>query len=144
MAAMDMPMTLATGLASRRGWYRTAKTYRIRINDLMLLCSIGVYAHEMHKPQRVRINVDLTVLESVTPLDDNIDKVVPYDTIVDNINALATRAHINLLESLLDAIADVCLADERVERARIRVEKLDVFPNANGVGVEIERLRSDA
>lgn len=141
--AMDMPIALARGLAARPGWRPAARGYRIRIKDLTLLCHIGVYPHEKDHPQRVRINVDLTVRESVTPLDDNIDNVVPYDLVIERIKALAEGRHINLLESLADAIAEVCLADARVESVRLSVAKLDVFPDTDGVGVDIERFRSD-
>lgn len=140
---MDMPMALATGLAQRGGRRPAAKTYRIRIRDLTLLCSIGVYDHEKDKPQRVRINAELTVRQSVSPVDDNIDNVVSYDTIIQGIRALANGGHINLVESLADAIADLCLADGRVESVCLSVEKLDVFHDTNGVGVEIERFQAE-
>jgi len=34
--------------------------------------------------------------------------------------------------------------DERVELVRIRVEKLDIFPDAVSAGVEIERRRQNS
>jgi dihydroneopterin aldolase len=34
----------------------------------------------------------------------------------------------------------MCLGDPRVRSARVRVEKLDVFPDAASAGVEIERI----
>ncbi|WP_245593498.1 dihydroneopterin aldolase [Azospirillum halopraeferens] len=120
------------------------RTYRIRVKDLVLMCSIGVYAHEKTKRQRVRINLEMTVQESVTPLDDDIANVVSYDTIIDSIRSLVESGHINLVETLADAIADICLADRRVEAVRLSVEKLDVFRETDGVGVEIERSRGRA
>ena len=140
---MDMPMALAAGLAPRNGRKPAAKTYRIRIKDLVLMCSIGVYAHEKTKQQRVRINLEMTVRQSVTPLDDDIANVVSYDTTIDSIKALIAAGHINLVETLADAIADICLADGRVESVRLSVEKLDVFRETDGVGVEIERSQGE-
>ncbi len=141
---MDMPMALAAGLAPRNGRIPAVRTYRIRVKDLVLMCSIGVYAHEKTKRQRVRINLEMTVQESVTPLDDDIANVVSYDTIIDSIRSLVESGHINLVETLADAIADICLADRRVEAVRLSVEKLDVFRETDGVGVEIERSRGRA
>jgi len=43
------------------------------------------------------------------------------------------------VETLAERIAALCLDDARVRSVRIRVEKLDVFPDATSVGVEIER-----
>ena len=37
----------------------------------------------------------------------------------------------------------MCLNDERVQAARVRIEKLDVFEDAASAGVEIERFRSE-
>jgi 7,8-dihydroneopterin aldolase/epimerase/oxygenase len=45
---------------------------------------------------------------------------------------------------LAERVASLCLADPRVVNVRIRVEKPDVIVDAGGVGVEIERRRSDA
>ena len=34
----------------------------------------------------------------------------------------------------------MCLGDSRVSSVRVRVEKLDILPDAASVGVEIERF----
>jgi len=140
---MELPLALATGLASRSRARPVPKTYRIHIKDLMLMVRIGVYDYEKQAPQRVRVNVAMDVLQGVTPFDDNIDNVVSYDVIVDGIKALAARGHINLVETFADGIADLCLVDPRVRTVRLTVEKLDVFPETDGVGVEIERHQPD-
>ena len=119
----------------------TAGHYRIRIADLVLPASIGVYDSEKAAPQRVRINVELKVAERVRPRDDDIRDVVSYENVVGGIRAIIARGHINLVETLAEEIAAMCLADSRVAQARIGVDKLDVEPDAAAVGVEIERSR---
>jgi dihydroneopterin aldolase len=54
---------------------------------------------------------------------------------------MLAEGHINLVETLAEKIAELCLGDGRVETARIRVEKLDVYAEAASVGIEIERSR---
>lgn len=108
------------------------------VRDLVLDCSIGVHAHEKLGAQRVRINLDLAVRED-RPIGDNIGNVVCYEAIVLGIRALVAAGHVNLVETLAERIAAMCLDDPRVRTARIRVEKLDVFADATSVGVEIER-----
>ncbi|PWC35390.1 hypothetical protein TSO221_29950 [Azospirillum sp. TSO22-1] len=130
-------------MASRSRTRPVPKTYRIHIKDLMLMVRIGVYDYEKQAPQRVRVNVAMDVVQGVTPFDDNIDNVVSYDVIVDGIKALAARGHINLVETFADGIAELCLVDSRVRTVRLTVEKLDVFPETDGVGVEIERHQPD-
>lgn len=121
----------------------TAKR-KIFVRDLVLSCSIGVYPQERLAPQRVRINVAMHVREPEAPLNDEIDNVVSYDTVVTAIKGLIGRGHINLVETLADEIAAICLADRRVEEVKVTVEKLDIEPAAASVGVEIERRRKVA
>ena len=111
------------------------------IRDLVLPCAIGVHEHERHATQRVRINVRARVTEDERPIGDSIANVVSYETIVDGIRAIVAGGHINLVETLADRIVDLCLANRRVSAVRVRVEKLDLYPDADGVGVEVERSR---
>lgn len=110
------------------------------VRDLLVSCRIGVHRHEKRIDQPVRINLDLAVSESGAPARDRLSDVVNYEEIVDRVRRIAGRGHINLLETLAERIAAACLEDGRVRTARIRVEKLDVFPDAASVGVEIERF----
>lgn len=108
------------------------------IRDLVLECSIGVHAFEKIGEQRIRVNLDLAVRED-RPIDDQIGNVVCYEAIVSGIRALVASGHVNLVETLAERIAAMCLEEPRVRIARVRVEKLDVFADATSVGVEIER-----
>ena len=44
-------------------------------------------------------------------------------------------------KELADRIAELALADPRARRAEVTVEKLDVFPDAEGAGVTVTRRR---
>lgn len=111
----------------------------IFVRDLVLSCSIGVHRHERDAPQRVRLNLDLAVSENDRPASDLIDETVSYETIVGKARVVVAARHFNLVETLAEELAKICLEDARVQMARIRVEKLDVFPDASAVGVEIDR-----
>jgi len=63
---------------------------------------------------------------------------------VNGARALTSDGHINLVETLAERIAALCLADARVSSVRVRVEKLDIYEQADSVGVEIERLQSES
>jgi dihydroneopterin aldolase len=91
----------------------------------------------------VRINIDLAVKEGSQPLDDRVGNVVDYETLVEGVRAVIEAGHINLVETLAEKIAGLALFDNRVFSARVRVEKLQVMKDAESVGVEIERRRSD-
>ena len=110
------------------------------VRDLVIPCIIGVHAHEKDRTQRVRINVDLGVTEGELPHHDRLANVVCYEDIVTRIRGIAADGHINLVETLAERVAAVCLQDPACRSARVRVEKLDVFADADSVGVEIERF----
>jgi dihydroneopterin aldolase len=112
---------------------------QVFVRDLVVPCRIGAYRHERGAPQRVRINVNLAVLEGEAPVEDQLVNVVSYETIVEGVRRIAQSGHINLVETLAERIAELSLSDPRVRSARVRVEKLDVFPDAASVGIEIER-----
>lgn len=112
------------------------------VRDLVLPCNIGVHRHERDAPQRVRINLDLAVREDDAPIDDSIGNVVCYEDVASGVRAIVGAGHINLVETLAERLAAFCLKDVRIETVRIRVEKLDVFPDVASVGVEIVRARA--
>lgn len=115
------------------------------VRDLELECSIGVHHHEQDAPQRVRINLDLAVREGETngQLNDDIANVVCYEALTNGVREIVSGGHVNLVETLAEDIAAMCLKDIRVRSARVRVEKLDVFVEVASVGVEIERFNPD-
>ena len=110
------------------------------VRDLVLECNIGVHQHEKGRTQRVRINLDLGVLEGYAAHQDRLENVVCYEDIVAKVRAIVADGHVNLAETLAERIAALCLQDPRCRSARVRVEKLDVFAEASSVGIEIERF----
>ncbi|HYG86044.1 MAG TPA: dihydroneopterin aldolase [Azospirillum sp.] len=106
-------------------------TNRVFVRDLVMEASVGVYNHERVKPQRVRVNLDLEVIGSGLTGEDG----------AATIRSVVDQGHTTLIETMAERIAARCLEDARVRSVTVRVEKLDVFPDAASVGVEIERSR---
>ncbi|WP_246152157.1 dihydroneopterin aldolase [Roseospira navarrensis] len=117
-----------------------AGTRHVFVRDLVLSARIGAYEHEKAAPQRIRLNLDLAVREAAADLGDRLENVVCYDSVLGRVREIVQAGHVNLVETLAERIAAVCLEDSRVRRAQVRVEKLDVFQEAESVGVTIERL----
>ncbi len=121
------------------------------VRDMVLAAAIGVYPHEHGRSQRIRINVDLSVTDdggSAAGMSrpavgrDDLSRVVDYEQVARSVRAVVAAGHVQLVETLAERLAEICLQDERVQVARIRVEKLDVFDDVASVGVEIERQRA--
>ncbi len=110
------------------------------VRDLVLSAHIGVHKHEHGKTQLVRINLDLAVLEGAPAAwGDSLSEVLCYEEIVKGTRRIVDEGHVNLVETLAERIAGICLGDPRVRLARVRVEKLDAFDDVGAVGIEIER-----
>ncbi len=119
------------------------------LRDMVLSASIGVHPHERKAPQRVRINVDLGVDDETAASGamvgpDEISRVVDYEKIAGRVRLIVGDGHVRLVETLAERIAQTCLQDARVQSARIRVEKLDIFADSVSAGVEIERCRQNS
>ncbi len=110
------------------------------VRDLVLQASIGVYPIEHEGKQRIRLNLDLAVADEGAGRDV-LSRVVDYEAVANKARALVASGHVKLVETLAERIADAVLADPRILCVRVRVEKLDVFADAESVGIEIERVR---
>ena len=104
---------------------------------MIAAANIGAYAHERGKTQRVRFDVEASVVR-VEPADD-MRAIFSYDVILDAISLVTGRGHVDFLETIAEDVATIVLNHPRVASVRVRVEKLDVV--AGAVGVEIRRER---
>ncbi len=116
--------------------------YTIILDGLDVAMRLGIHPHEA-VPQRVRLSVSVTVAYPTPPSGDRIDEVLDYDFIRTGIQALAAGPGFDLQETLVEAVAALCLDDPRVREVRVRSMKPDVYPDA-AVGCEIVRQRGAA
>jgi dihydroneopterin aldolase len=135
---MEERMTSA-GRVSSSGSATDAPFDRVFVHDLVLDAEIGVYSHEKGVTQRARFSVDIDVKPADAAIEDQIDRVLDYDTIIAIIKSILAEGHINLVETLADEIATRCLQHPRAASVKVKIEKLDKEPGA--VGVEIVRRR---
>jgi FolB domain-containing protein len=115
----------------------------IEISDLHLRAIIGINADEREKRQDVLINITLDVDTYPAALSDDIADAANYRTITKNVIEMVESSRFFLLERLAAVIARICLAEQRVERVQVSVEKPSALRFAASVGVTIERTRED-
>ena len=117
---------------------RTAMT-RVFVTGLKVQAEIGVYRHEIGRVQPLVVDVELDV---PTAGAGRLSDTLNYETILDAAQRIAAGGHIELVETFAERLATACLADPRVTRARIRVEKpLALEPHAVAAGVELTVVR---
>jgi dihydroneopterin aldolase len=117
---------------------RVAMT-KVFVTGLTVQAEIGVYKHEIGRVQPLVVDVELDV---PTAGAERLSDTLNYETILEAAQSVAAQGHIALVETYAERLAQACLADPRVSRARVRVEKpLALAPHAVGAGVEITLVR---
>ncbi len=122
----------------RRPLAEAGATYQVFVRNLVVPASIGIYEHERRGPQRVRVNALITVDRDP---GDSMRTVLNYESIVEGVCDIAGSGHIELVEVFAARVLAQCFEDKRVQSAWISVEKLDPYPEAESVGVIMERQR---
>ena len=112
---------------------------KIFVTGLKVEAQIGVHAHEKGKAQPLVVDVELDApIAGARRLADTIN----YERVGEAARAIAAEGHILLVEDFAERLARACLADPRVTRARVRVEKPQALaPHAAAAGVEITLVR---
>ncbi len=99
--------------------------------DELTIVGIECYAHhgvfdvERRDGQPFVIDLSLGVDTALAAASDDLRDTVDYGSLVGSVKAAVEQDPINLIETLAQRIADVCLLDARVEWARVTVHKPD-------------------
>ena len=115
----------------------------IHIKDLLLRTIIGVNEEERRNKQDVLINITLYTDHAASASDDIAD-TVNYRTITKQIINLVENSQFFLVEKMALEIVNICLADRRIERAVVTVEKPGAVRFARSVGVTVDRARVES
>ncbi len=111
----------------------------IFIRDLLVRCIVGIRPEEREKAQDVIFNIRLFADFSRAAASDAIEDAVDYSALKKKIVEFTESSSFNLVETLAQRIADLCLADGRVKAVEVGVEKPTALRFARTVGVRIYR-----
>jgi dihydroneopterin aldolase len=118
---------------------------RLFLRNYEVMINIGVHDFEKKGEQRVLINVDLYIpLALSTPKDDQLAEVVDYDFMRETIARRMAEGHVHLQETLCDDVVRAMLMHPRVRAVRVSTMKPDVYPDCEGVGVEVFQIKDEA
>lgn len=124
-------------------WSNRPALRRIFIKNLILQARIGVYDFEQETTQRLQISISVGVEDEKGIGIDDLARTVSYEDITNQVKAIVSNTHFHLVETLAETIVETILEDKRVYVTRVMLEKLDIIPEAEGVGVEIERWNKE-
>ena len=124
---------------------KLADCRRLFLRNYEVMINIGVHDFEKKGEQRVLINVDLYIpLALSTPKDDHLAEVVDYDFMRETIARRMAQGHIHLQETLCDDVVRAMLSHPNVRAVRVSTMKPDVYPDCEGVGVEVFQVKEEA
>ena len=104
------------------------------VRGLNIQAGIGIHDHEIGRLQTLIIDVSLDMgPQTVTRLADTVN----YETIAQAARDIAAEGHIGLVESFAERLALAVLADDRVRRVTVRIEKPGALDGAVAPGCEV-------
>lgn len=105
----------------------------------------GVFEHERTQGQPFVIDLVMGIDTRSAASSDDLRDTVDYGTLVARVTAAVERDPVDLIETLAERIAAVCLLDGRVEWARVTVHKPDapIAATFRDVRLTITRHRQD-
>jgi dihydroneopterin aldolase len=96
---------------------------RIALTGLRVRGFHGVYEHERRDGQDFVVDAVLELSTEPAASSDDVADTVHYGELADRLAAVVAGDPVHLLETLAARLADVCLADRRVDAATVTVHK---------------------
>ncbi len=96
---------------------------RIEVRGLRLRGRHGVFEHERRDGQEFVVDVALATDTAAAASSDDLADTVDYGELAGRIAAVVGGEPVNLLETLAERIAAVCLDDMRVRSVEVTVHK---------------------
>ena len=113
------------------------------IKDFIIQEIIGIHEHEKTKKQKIKFNIVVNVNQNTVPDEKDIKSIVDYEKITNKLEKLVKNKKYNFLESLAEDSFKEIFEDKRINSVKIKIEKPDAIKNADSVGVEVFKSRSD-
>ena len=113
------------------------------IKDFIIQEIIGIHEHEKIKKQKIKFNIVVDVNQNTIPDEKDLKSIIDYEKITNKLEKLVKRKKYNFLESLAEDSFKEIFEDKRINSIKIKIEKPDAIKNADSVGVEVFKNRSD-
>jgi dihydroneopterin aldolase len=96
---------------------------QIALTGLTVFGRHGVYDHERESGQEFTVDLRLTMSLRAAAASDDVVDTVHYGELAEKVAAVVADEPVNLIETLAERIADVALADSRVQFVTVTVHK---------------------
>ena len=114
---------------------------KVIIKNLVLNIFIGIHNFEKKKKQKVRFNIEVITNPFVEPNNKDLTTILNYEEIINKIKILVKKEHHELLEDLAENIFTIIFQNNLAQKAKIKIEKLEIIKNSESVGVEFSKSK---
>jgi len=114
---------------------------KVLISDLTLLMSIGIHDFEKIKKQEVKFNINIDINPLLAPIENKLNSIVNYETVVKDVTRLTKNKHFELLETLAEDIFFILFKNTNIKQIKLKIEKTQIIKNTSSVGIEITKKK---
>jgi dihydroneopterin aldolase len=122
---------------------QTATMDTIFLTGLTAECIIGIWDWERKVKQKVVIDLEMSTDIRKAAASDHIDDTLDYKKVSKRLLQFVSESEFQLVETLIDRIAQIILTEFDVTAVRIRLNKQGALRGSRDVGIVIERRRAD-
>ena len=115
----------------------------VYIRDLNIETVIGIYDWERKIKQTVSIDVEMATDISMAAQTDDIAHALDYKSVGKRIIEFVEASQYELVETLIDKVAEIVIGEFSVSWCRIRLSKPGALRGSRDVGIIIERTTDD-
>ena len=121
-------------------------TDELSVKGIECFAHHGVFDFEKREGQTFVVDLVLGIDTRAAAASDDLRDTVNYGSLTLDVKAAVERDPVDLIETVVQRIADVCLLDRRVEWARVTLHKPDAPIDAtySDVALTITRTRGNA
>ena len=104
---------------------------KILIENLTCNASVGVYENEKLNKQKIIINLEIVLVNTLKTHTDNLNDVADYGKFRRIVLDIISSKHFNLIETLADNLIKKIETFEKVENIKLKITKPDIFENCS-------------
>ena len=113
---------------------------KLELNGIDVNCIIGERPDERVRTQRLRVDVSLTVSDRAGETDE-LGDTVDYAALTEKIRAALVAAKCKMIERAARIVCDLCMEDEKVSAAKVRVTKAGAIAHLESAAAVIEAAK---
>jgi len=113
----------------------------VYLRDLRIDTVIGVFEWERHIKQTLSFDLEMATDIRRAAASDDLQFALNYKAVSDRISEFVANRHPQLIETLIEEVAQLVLTEFAVPWVRVKVSKAGAVRTAGDVGIIIERSK---